>query len=114
MTVMKAKETVTRLNISLLAMLGLEEAPVGQIVEKYVIRGPLINPEEEDDLSTNMRNLLGWYKMHIKKDFKRYIMADVREEHYFKRYLIHIQLDELFQLFHQCELDKSIIASYCM
>jgi hypothetical protein len=38
-----------------------------------------------------MQNLLGWYKTHIeKKDFKGYIMADVREEHYFKRYLIHI------------------------
>jgi hypothetical protein len=39
MTVMKAKETATGMNISLLAMLGLEEAPVGQIVEKYVLGG---------------------------------------------------------------------------
>jgi hypothetical protein len=30
-TVMEAKETVAALNISLLAMLGLEEAPVGEI-----------------------------------------------------------------------------------
>jgi hypothetical protein len=52
MTVMKAKETAARMNISLL--LGLEEALVGQIVEKYVQRGPLINPKEEGDLSTNM------------------------------------------------------------
>jgi hypothetical protein len=115
MTVVKAKETAAGLNISLLAMLGLEEAPVGQIVEKYAMGGPLIKPEEEGGLSTNMQNLLGWYKMHIeKKDFKRYIMVDVREEHYFKRYLIHIQLDELFQLFNQHNLDKSIIASYCL
>jgi hypothetical protein len=41
-------------------------------------------------------------------------MADVREEHHSKRYLIHIQLDELFHLFNQHELDKSIIASYCL
>jgi hypothetical protein len=39
MTVMKAKEIEARMNISLLAMLGLEEAPVGQIVEKYVLGG---------------------------------------------------------------------------
>jgi hypothetical protein len=38
-TVMQAKETAARLNISLLALLGLEEAPVGQIVEKYVMGG---------------------------------------------------------------------------
>jgi hypothetical protein len=95
-------------------MLGLEEAPVGKIVVKYLLGRPLINPEEEGGLSTNMRNLLDWYKMHIKKDFKRYIMLDVREEHHFKRYLIHIQLDELFQLFNQRDLDKSIITSYCL
>jgi hypothetical protein len=67
MTVMKAKETAIGMNISLLAMLGHEEAPVGQIVEKYVLGGPLINHEEEGGLSTNMRNLLGWYKIHIKR-----------------------------------------------
>jgi hypothetical protein len=39
MTVMKAKETAAALNISLLALLGLEEAPVGQIVQKYVMGG---------------------------------------------------------------------------
>jgi hypothetical protein len=51
--------------------------------------------------------------MHIeKRDFKRYIIVDVREEYYFKRYLIHIQLDELFQLFNQRDLDKSIITCY--
>jgi hypothetical protein len=41
MTVMKVKETAARLNIPLLALLGLEEAPVGQIVEKYVMGGGL-------------------------------------------------------------------------
>jgi hypothetical protein len=77
--------------------------------------GALIKPEEEGGLSKNMHNLLGWYKTHIeKKDFKHYIMADIREEHYFKRYLIHIQLDELFQLFNQRDLNKSIIACYCL
>jgi hypothetical protein len=55
------------MNISLLAMLGLEEAPLGQIAEKYVLGGPLINPKEEGGLSTNMQNLLCWYKMHIKE-----------------------------------------------
>jgi hypothetical protein len=39
MTLMKAKETTARMNLSLLAMLGIEEAPVGQIVPKYVLGG---------------------------------------------------------------------------
>jgi hypothetical protein len=54
MNVMKAKETVAEMNIPLLAMLGLEEAQVGKIVEQYVRGGPLINPKEEGGLSTHM------------------------------------------------------------
>jgi hypothetical protein len=114
-TVMQAKETAEGLNMPLLALLGLEEAPVGEIVEQYVMGGPLIKPEEERGLSTNIRNLLGWYKAHIgKKDFKRFILLDVIEEHYFKRYLLHIPLDELFQIFNQRELEKSTISCYCL
>jgi hypothetical protein len=114
-TVTEAKESAAALNISLMAMLGLEEVPVGEIVERFVMGGPLIKPEEERGLSTNKQNLLGWYKAHIqKKDFKRFILLDVREEHYFKRYLLHIPLDELFHIFNQCNLDKSTISCYCL
>jgi hypothetical protein len=38
-TVMQATETVAKMNLSLLAMLGIEEAPTGQIVQKYVLWG---------------------------------------------------------------------------
>jgi hypothetical protein len=76
MTIMQAKETATKMNLSLLVMLGIEEAPMGQIVQKYVLGAPLIIPEEEDSLSTHMQNLLGWYKVHIQnKDFKQYFTA---------------------------------------
>jgi hypothetical protein len=110
-TIMQAKETADGLNMPLLALLGLEEVPVGEIVEQYVLGGPLIKPEEEGGVSTHMRNLNGWYKEHIqKKDFKRFILLDVREEHYFKRYLLHIPLDELFNIFNQRKLDKSTIS----
>jgi hypothetical protein len=113
--VMQGKETVTGLNMPLLALLGLEEAPMGEIVERYVMGVPLIKPEEEGGLSTHMQNLLGWYKAYTeKRDFKHFISANVREEHYFKRYLIHIPLDELFQLLNQRNLDKSIMSCYCL
>jgi hypothetical protein len=114
-TVMQAKETADGLNMPLLSLLGLEEAPVGDIVEQYVLGGPLIKPEEEGGLSTHMRNLNGRYKEHIqKKDFKCFILMDVREEHYFKRYMLHIPLDELFNIFNQRELDRSTISCYCL
>jgi hypothetical protein len=77
-TVAGAKESAATLNISLMTMLGLEEAPVGEIVEQYVLGGPLIKPEEERNLSTNMRNLLGWYKTYIqKKNFKHFITLEL-------------------------------------
>jgi hypothetical protein len=37
MTVMQAKETAAEMNLFLLAMFGIEEAPKGQIVQKYVL-----------------------------------------------------------------------------
>jgi hypothetical protein len=67
LTVRDAKENAAILNVPLLVMLGLEEAPVGEVVEQYVLGGPLIKPEEERGLSTHMQNLLGWYKVHIQK-----------------------------------------------
>jgi hypothetical protein len=38
---MQAKEIAEGLNMPLLALLGLEEAPVGEIVEQYVMGGGL-------------------------------------------------------------------------
>ena len=109
-TVQEAKESATSVGISLAQMLGLDDTPMGPLARKYVKREPLVTPEEEKSLPTNMRQLHDWYKDHIKnKNCKEYITADVREEHHFKRYGIHIQLDELFQLFNGRELDKSII-----
>jgi hypothetical protein len=45
---------------------------------------------------------------------KYFFTVDVREEHHFKRYLIHIELDKLFQILNQRDLDKSIIVCYCL
>ena len=85
-----------------------------EIARQYVKREPLVSHEEEASLSTNMRHLHDWYKGHTKKkDMKDFFSTNVREEH-FKRYSIHIQLEELFQLFNQRELDKSIIGCYCL
>jgi hypothetical protein len=115
MSVMQAKDTAVGMGLSLRQMFGIEEVPRGEISLQYVLWGPLISLVEEDDLSTHMQNLLNWYKVHIKKkNMNLYIMTDVREENHFKPYLIHIQLDELFQLFNQRTIDKSIIASYCL
>jgi hypothetical protein len=68
MSVTQAKETAAGMNISLRQMFGIEEVPTGQISLQYVLRGPLISSVAEAGLSTNMRNLLNWYKLHIKEE----------------------------------------------
>jgi hypothetical protein len=68
MSVSQAKEVAAAMSLSLLQMLGIEEVPKGEIALQYVLRGPLISPEEEVGLSTHMRNLLSWCKEHIKKE----------------------------------------------
>jgi hypothetical protein len=80
MSITQAKETAAGMNIPLRQMFGIEEVPTGRISLRYVLWGPLISPEEHH-----------WYKLHIKKkNMKQYFTVDVREEHHFKQYLIHI------------------------
>jgi hypothetical protein len=67
-SVSKAKEQADAIGISLSQMLDIKEAPKGEIVWQYVIRGPLVSHEEEASLSTHIRNMLIWYKEHIKKE----------------------------------------------
>jgi hypothetical protein len=54
------------MSLSLLQMLGIEDAPKGEIALQYVLWGPLISLVEKAGLSTHLRNLLSWYKEHIK------------------------------------------------
>ena len=115
MTVAQAKENADVMGMSLGQMFGYEEVPMCEMARKYVKGQPLVSREEETQLSTNMRNLHEWYMMQTKKKHsKEWFSVDVREEHHFKPYLIHIQMNELFQLYNQRALDKSMIGCYCL
>ena len=115
LTVTSAREQAANLGITLRELLGLDEAPVKEVVITYVKNGPLVEPAEEKDLPPQMKGLLKWYKGYIKnKNAKEYIYAEVRYEHHFKHYYVQIHLSELFQLFNLRELDKSIISCYVL
>jgi hypothetical protein len=51
--------------MTLRALLGLDEAPVKEVLITYVPNGPLIEPAQEEDLPPQMKNLLKWYKGYI-------------------------------------------------
>ena len=114
-TVQEAKESAAAAGLTLAQMLVIDDMPMGAPARKYVRPEPLVTHEEENSLPTNMRQLHSWYKDHIKnKNCKEYITADDRAEHHFRRYGIHIQLPELFQLFNGRALDKSVIGCYIL
>jgi hypothetical protein len=114
-TVAQAKENATATGMSLGEYLGYEEEPMGEIARNYVKGQSLVSHEEYTRLSTHMRNLHDWYMMQAsKKHSKEWFSADVRAEHHFKAYSIQIQMNELFQLYNQRALDKSILGCYCL
>ena len=114
-TVAQAKENATAAGISLGQYLGYEETPVGDIARNYVKGQPLVTKDEYTRLSTHMRNLHDWYMLQAsKKDPKQWFSAAIRIEHHFKDYSIQIKMDELFKLYNQRALDKSIVGCYCL
>ena len=63
LTVTGAREQAAQMGMTLRAVLGLEEAPVSEVVITYVPNGPLVEPAQEEDLPPQMKNLLIWYKV---------------------------------------------------
>ena len=114
-TVSQAKESATAMGMTLGQLLGYEDQPMLEIARKYVQGETMVSHEELTRLSTHMRNLHNWYMVHTsKKNAKDWIAVDVRVEHHFKPYMIQVQMTELFQLYNQRALDKSILGCYCL
>ena len=95
-------------------LLGYEHQPMLEIARQYVKGESMVSNEELTRLS-HMRNLHDWYMSHTsRKNAKDWIPVDIREEHHYKPYMIQVQMIELFQLYNQRALDKSILGCYCL
>ena len=82
-----------------------------EIAYQYTLGLPLVtNPSA---LTTQLWRLHNWY-MDISKDGTFYFMAGVKDEHYFQEYAVQVEFSELFQMYNQRALDKSIISCYCL
>jgi len=80
----------------------------------YAKGEPLVNEEEEKLLQTQMRNLHQWYKREIMPFDLHGIMFLVKQEYFHHGIEMWIANEELFQLFHQKALDKSLVSCYCL
>ena len=88
--------------------------PMAEIAYKYEYGKPLLRPDQLPHLQTQMRRLHEWY-MQSCRESQIWLIAAVRDEHYFRGDdEIHIEFEELFQLFKQDALDKSLISCYCL
>jgi hypothetical protein len=80
---------------------------------KFVMGGPLVTKERLEDLPTNMRYLHAWY-MNEAKNGRITIVACVPREYYGHPEEIHVDFDELFQMYNCDALDKSLMSCYCL
>ena len=88
---------------------------MADIAYKYKAGDPLLrSPEEIDNLPTKMRRLHQWYMEASKKGMNGIILG-IKDEHYLRgKDEIHVEFEELFQLFNQDAIDKSIVSCYCL
>jgi len=80
----------------------------------YVYGSTLVRPELVDSLTTQMRRLHRWYENAVEAKHEAFWVS-VKKEHYsFKNAVMYIPFSEIFQLFNQLDLDKSIVSCYCL
>lgn len=111
-TEMAARE----MGITVEQLLGIEELPTmdpKELAWKYVRGNPLVRPDEVDLLPTQMRRLHNWYLREVKAG-RESLMVKVKPEHYFHGNDVWIEFPEIFQLFNQDALDKSLVSCYCL
>ena len=90
-----------------------EKAEVVQTL-KYANGKPLVTREELDRLPTMMWRLHEWY-LKACKDGTDNIFVGIEDEHFFNgEHVLFIEFEEIFQLYNQKELDKTIASSYCL
>ena len=105
------------LKITIGQLLEIESMPVlraDEIKRKYVRGQPSVEPDKVKNLPTRMYELHQWYMKITNISNWESLMVQVEEDHYFHKKALAIEYSELFQLFNQDALDKSIVSCYCL
>src|SRR4051812_2489273 len=105
------------LKITVGQLLEIEDMPVlteEEIKRKYVRGQPLVKPEDVKKLPTRMYELHQWYMDITKRSDRQSLMVQVNKDHYYHEKPGTIEYSELFQLYNQDALDKSIVSCYCL
>ena len=75
---------------------------------------PLVKPELVNSLPTKMRRLHKWY-MEASEKGENWIHVGYKNEHFgHGDGMVLIEFSELFQLYQQDAIDKTIVSAYCL
>ena len=91
------------MGITVEQLVGIEEVHTmdpKELAWKYVPGNPLVRPDEEELLPTQMRKLHQWYLREVKAG-RESLMVKVEKEHYVHEKDLRIENEEFFQLFNQ-------------
>ena len=93
-------------------LMGGASIPTGDydIHRTYVYGQSLVNPKYYSSLGTQMFLLNKWYLKVTENDEAAWLVARVTPEHYLGYDVVHIEFNELHQLFHRDTLDKSLVS----
>ena len=110
-----AEKTAHELGITLVQYLGMiDQLPKADLAYKYQYGKPLVRPEEVPHLPTKMRRLHKWY-LNFCKTGESWITAYTRDEHFFLGDdEVTFNIEELYYLYNQKELDKALLSCYCL
>ena len=92
------REMAREMGITVEQLLGIEEVPTMDLKElawKYVPGKPLVRPDEEELLPTQMRKLHQWYLREVNAG-RESLMVKVKPEHYYHEKYLWIENEELF------------------
>ena len=105
------------LKITVGQLLEIEDMPgitEEEIKRKYVRGQPLVEPEDVNKLPTRMYELHQWYMDITKRSNRESLMVYVKKDDYYHENAVAIEYPELFKLYNQDALDKSIVSCYCL
>ena len=74
----------------------------------------MVEPDKVKNLPTRMYELHQWYMNITKISNRASLMMNVNEKHYYNEKALSVEYSELFQLYNQDALDKSIVSCYCL
>ena len=94
-------------------VIGDTGLPIAEIVIQYKFELGMPLVENPSALTTQLYKLHTWY-MTAAKEGRTYLMAGVKEQHLFREYAVQVPFSELFQMYNQLALDKSILSCYCL